>query len=110
METAKREATEKLPADHWAYKAILPLKRQPAALVLTRQNLPTLDRTKYAPASGVHKGGYVLADTDGRPEVILIATTVGGLVPVLLDRMRVDPAMIVNRLSGEGPETSLADD
>jgi transketolase len=58
-----------------AYRAILQLKDRPAALVLTRQNLPTLDRTKFAPASGLHKGGYVLADAaDGKPDVILIAT------------------------------------
>ena len=58
-----------------AYKVVLPLKNQPAALVLTRQNLPTLDRAKYAPADGLHRGGYVLADSpDGRPEVILIGT------------------------------------
>jgi transketolase len=44
-------------------------------LVLTRQPLPTLDRTKYAPATGVARGAYVLADAPGAdPEVILIAT------------------------------------
>ena len=48
--------------------------RRPA-LVLTRQTLPTLDRTKYAPASGVAKGAYVLADAPGgKPDVILMAT------------------------------------
>ncbi len=58
-----------------AYKLVLQLKTQPAALILTRQNLPTIDRGKYAAASGVHRGGYVLADTaDGKPEVILIGT------------------------------------
>jgi len=58
-----------------AYRALLPRKDAPAALVLTRQNLPTLDRDKYAPAAGVHRGGYVLADArDGSPEVILLAT------------------------------------
>jgi transketolase len=45
------------------------------ALVLTRQNLPTLDRTKYASAAGVAKGAYVIADAkDGKPDVILIGT------------------------------------
>jgi transketolase len=45
------------------------------ALVLTRQNLPTLDRTKYAAASGVAKGAYVIADADGgKPELILMGT------------------------------------
>ena len=58
-----------------AYRAVMALTREPAALVLSRQNLPTLDRTVYAPASGLHKGGYVLADaSDGKPEVILIGT------------------------------------
>jgi transketolase len=58
-----------------AYRKVLPLKNQPAALVLTRQNLPTLDRTKFASATGLLRGGYVLADApDGRPEVILIGT------------------------------------
>ena len=45
-----------------AYKVILPLKDRPAALILTRQNLPTLDRTKYASAAGLARGAYVLAD------------------------------------------------
>ena len=54
---------------------VLPLKDRPAALVLTRQNLPTLDRAKYASAAGLQRGGYVLADAaDGKPEVILIGT------------------------------------
>jgi len=58
-----------------SYRAIGQLADQPAALVLTRQNLPTLDRVKYAPAAGLHKGGYVLADApNGKPDVILIAT------------------------------------
>jgi len=58
-----------------AWKVIMPLKHNPVALVLTRQALPTIDRTKYAPASGVAKGGYVLADPQGgKPQVILIGT------------------------------------
>ncbi|HTR25018.1 MAG TPA: transketolase [Terriglobales bacterium] len=58
-----------------AWKLIMKLKHEPVALVLTRQPLPTLDRTKYAPASGVARGGYILADAEGgKPEVILIAT------------------------------------
>lgn len=48
---------------------------RPTVLVLTRQNLPTLDRKKYAPASGTARGGYVLADAEGgKPDVILMAT------------------------------------
>src|SRR5437870_6084028 len=58
-----------------AYRYVMALKHQPAVMVLTRQALPTLDRTKYAAASGVAKGGYVLADPPGgNPELILIAT------------------------------------
>jgi transketolase len=58
-----------------AWKVIMQLRHEPAALVLTRQALPTFDRTKYASAAGVAKGAYVLADApDGKPEVILIGT------------------------------------
>jgi transketolase len=57
-----------------AYRVVMSLRDRPAALVLTRQNLPTLDRTKVATAAGLHLGGYVLADApDGKPDVILIA-------------------------------------
>src|SRR5262245_11553000 len=57
------------------WKAVLPLRDRPALLVLTRQALPTLDRTKYAAASGVARGAYVLAEAPGgAPELILIAT------------------------------------
>jgi transketolase len=56
------------------WKIIAQLKHSPAALVLTRQNVPTLDRTKYSPASGVAKGAYVLADSGGTPDVILMGT------------------------------------
>ncbi len=58
-----------------AWKTILPMKHNPVALVLTRQALPTIDRSKYAAASGVARGGYVLADAkDGKPDIILIGT------------------------------------
>jgi transketolase len=58
-----------------AWRVIMQLRHQPAALALTRQALPTFDRTKYAPASGVAKGAYVLADApDGKPDVLLIGT------------------------------------
>ena len=58
-----------------AWRVIMQLQREPVAIVLSRQNLPTLDRSKYASASGVAKGAYVLADaSDGQPEVILIGT------------------------------------
>ncbi|PTW48871.1 transketolase [Sphingomonas faeni] len=57
-----------------AWKAVLKDASTPAALIMSRQALPTLDRTKYASADGLEKGGYVLADSDGTPDVILIAT------------------------------------
>ncbi|QDU56478.1 transketolase [Aeoliella mucimassa] len=58
-----------------AWKVAVTSKTQPVALVLTRQNLPTLCREKFAPAAGTAKGGYVLADAkSGKPDVILIAT------------------------------------
>jgi transketolase len=58
-----------------AYRYIMQLRHEPAVLVLSRQPLPTFDRSKYAPASGVARGAYVLADSPGKnPEVILIAT------------------------------------
>jgi transketolase len=57
-----------------AWKVIMPRREQPTALVLTRQNVPVIDREKYAPASGLARGGYVIADCEGEPEVILIAT------------------------------------
>lgn len=59
----------------YAWKAALEQKDRPTAIILTRQNMPTLDRTKYAGADGSLKGGYVLADAEGgKPDVILIGT------------------------------------
>jgi transketolase len=58
-----------------AYRYVMQLRHEPAVLALSRQPLPTLDRRTYAPASGVARGAYVLADAPGgSPEVILIAT------------------------------------
>jgi transketolase len=58
-----------------AYKIIMQHTHGPVSLVLTRQALPTFDRSKYAPASGVAKGAYVLTDPPaGKPEVILMAS------------------------------------
>jgi transketolase len=58
-----------------AYRVIMPLRHDPVAMILSRQALPTLDRSKYASASGVANGAYVLAgDPDETPEVILIAS------------------------------------
>src|SRR4249920_119736 len=67
-----------------AWRVILPLQHQPVALVLSRQALPTIDRTRYAAASGVAQGAYVLADAPGgTPEVLLLAT--GSEVALCLD-------------------------
>ncbi len=58
-----------------AWREALDRTHQPVALVLTRQDVPILDRSRYAPAEGLRRGGYVLADPDGGdPEVILLAT------------------------------------
>jgi transketolase len=58
-----------------AYRYIMKLTHEPAVLILSRQAVPTLDRSKYAPASAVVKGAYVLGDAPGEnPEVILIAS------------------------------------
>jgi transketolase len=58
-----------------AWRVIIELKHEPVALILSRQALPTLDRSKYAPASELRRGAYVLRDSgDGKPDVLLIAT------------------------------------
>ena len=58
-----------------AWRVIMQLKHEPAALVLTRQAVPTFDRKKYGSAAGVAKGAYILADAPGgKPELILMAT------------------------------------
>jgi len=67
-----------------AYRYVMQLRHKPAVLVLSRQALPTLDRQKYASASGVSRGGYVLADSaTSNPDVLLIAS--GSEVSLALD-------------------------
>lgn len=67
-----------------AWKIAIQQTHRPTTMVLTRQPLPTFDRTKYAPASGVAKGGYVLADAPGgKPQVILLGT--GSEVSLCID-------------------------
>jgi transketolase len=56
------------------WKHVLSIKDHPVALALSRQNLPTLDREKYASAEGALKGGYILADSKGQLDVILLGT------------------------------------
>ena len=58
-----------------AWRVALSLKHEPACLILSRQNLPTFDRARYAPASGLRRGAYVLADSaNGKPDIILMGT------------------------------------
>jgi transketolase len=58
-----------------AWRIVMKLHHQPAALILTRQAIPIIDRSKYAAASGVSRGAYVVADAaDGKPDVLLLAT------------------------------------
>ena len=58
-----------------AWRVIMEMKREPVVLILSRQALPTLDRSKFAPASGLRRGAYVLSDaTNGKPDVLLIGT------------------------------------
>ncbi len=81
-----------------AWKVVMKLHHEPALLVLTRQALPTIDRGKYAAASGVAQGAYILADAaDGKPDVLLLAT--GSEVPLCLDAHE--------RLKAEGIKTRV---
>jgi transketolase len=57
-----------------AWKTALRHRGGPVALILTRQKLPVIDRKKYAPADGTDRGGYVIADTRGTPDLILLAS------------------------------------
>ena len=65
-----------------AWKVALNHTHEPTALILSRQPIPTLDRAIYAAASGLAKGGYVLADSDGEPDIILIGT--GSELPLVV--------------------------
>lgn len=58
-----------------AWRVALETRDRPTALILTRQNVPTFDRAQFAPADGLRRGGYILADAPGgKPTLILIAT------------------------------------
>jgi transketolase len=58
-----------------SWRVVMQLHHEPAAIVLTRQDVPTLDRTKYAPASGLARGAYILADAaGGKADVLLMAS------------------------------------
>jgi transketolase len=64
------------------WRFVMQLQREPVLFALSRQNLPTLDRTKYGAASGCAKGAYVIADCEGEPEVLLMAS--GSEVPLCI--------------------------
>jgi transketolase len=81
-----------------AWRVIMKLQHQPAALVLSRQPLPIFDRNRYAAASGVARGAYVLADAEsGKPEVLLLAT--GSEVSLCLEAFE--------RLTAEGVQARV---
>jgi transketolase len=88
-----------------AWRVILGHKHQPVCLILSRQALPTLDRDRFAPASGVARGAYVLADLGGAPpKIILIGT--GSEVSLCIaaaERLAADgvPARVVSMPSWE---------
>ncbi len=57
-----------------AWRFVMQSRQHPVALVLSRQALPTLDRSRYAPAAGLHKGGYIISDAGGVPDLILVGS------------------------------------
>jgi len=65
------------------WKYVMTSDKSPSVLVLTRQNIPVIDRDKYLPAEGSSKGGYIIADSDEEPEIILIST--GSEVSICLE-------------------------
>jgi transketolase len=92
-----------------AWKVVMKLHHEPAALILTRQALPTLDRGKYAPASGLVRGAYVLADpAGGKPDVLLLAT--GSEVALCLEAHRQLEAQGIKARVVSMPSWELFDD
>jgi transketolase len=79
------------------YRTAMQIDHHPSAFVLSRQNMETLDRTVYAPASLCAKGGYVIADCQGAPEVILMAS--GSELGLCTDA--------ANKLAGEGKKVRV---
>jgi transketolase len=88
-----------------AWRVIMRLRHQPACLVLSRQALPTLDRARYAPAAGVSRGAYIMADAENSaPSIILIGTgSEVALCAAVHDRLVKDgvPARLVSMPSWE---------
>jgi len=64
------------------YRAVMQLHNHPSAMVLSRQNVPTMDRTKLGDAAGAEKGGYVLSDCAGTPQAILMGS--GTEIPICM--------------------------
>jgi transketolase len=94
--TVIRPADANEVVEAWRY--IMQLPHDPTILVLTRQDLPTLDRSKYGSAAGLHKGAYVVADAaDGKPDVLLMAT--GSEVSLCVDAYE--------KLKAEGVKTRV---
>jgi transketolase len=92
-----------------AWKVIMKLHHVPAVLVLTRQAVPTIDRGKYASASGVARGAYVLADAhDGEPDVLMLAT--GSEVALCLEAYERLKAESINARVVSMPSWELFDD
>ena len=75
-----------------AWRIAIGLRDRPVALVLSRQNVPTLDRARFAPAAGIRRGGYILADpAEGKPELILLASgSELGLIVAAEERLRAE--------------------
>jgi transketolase len=92
-----------------AWKVIMKLHHEPAALVLSRQALPTIDRAKYAPASGVARGAYILADAQGGPPQVLLLAT-GSEVALCLDAFEMLKAEGVRARVVSMPSWELFDD
>jgi transketolase len=80
-----------------AWKVALSHTHEPTALIFSRQAIPTLDRTKYASAEGLEKGGYILGDCEGQPEIILIGT--GSELPMVVAAHE--------KLTGEGVKSRV---
>jgi transketolase len=92
-----------------AWKVIMKLSHEPVALILTRQDLPTLDRGKYAPASGLARGAYILADApDNKPDVLLLAT--GSEVSLCVDAYEMLKAEGIKARVVSMPSWELFDD
>ena len=81
----------------YAWKVALEHTHEPTALIFSRQPIATLDRSKYAAASGLEKGGYILADADGEPDIILIGT--GSELPLVVQAHE--------KLAGEGVKSRV---